>query len=156
MPEIDIPITVIFTPGIQLKEVENDIGNTDISSIGDGTVTGAISALNNSLTNLSKYNQDDGVYRTYQQLSGTITLTKPLSEIKDIFVLFCGLSNVARATGIIPAAFIKEFPTQVHQANVYVTRRSYIGLQYVDETHLTLSGDFPDSDYIDRVYIFWA
>lgn len=62
VPEIDIPITVIFTPGIQLKEVENDIGNTDISSIGDGTVTGAISALNNRIAEEFALTSNQGAY----------------------------------------------------------------------------------------------
>lgn len=70
--------------------------------------------------------------------------------------MFCGLNNVARATAMIPACFIKAFPTQAHQANVYLTGRSYIGLQYVDETHLSLAGQFSSGDYIDRVYIYWA
>lgn len=49
-PTVNIPIVITYTPGLQLKEVENPIGNTNISDIGDGTLTGAVSALNNSLT----------------------------------------------------------------------------------------------------------
>lgn len=106
--------------------------------------------------NAQKYSLDNSIYRTYQQLSGTLELPKSLTEINEILVMFCGSMHIARATVAIPACFIKEFPTQAHQANVYVSGRSYIGLQYVDDTHLTLSGSFGSGDYIDRVYIFFA
>ena len=39
----------------RIDGVDTEIGDTDISSLGDGTITGAVSALNNGLTNLIKY-----------------------------------------------------------------------------------------------------
>ena len=35
-----------------VKNINNRLGNTDISTVGDGTVTGAISNINSNLSNV--------------------------------------------------------------------------------------------------------
>lgn len=60
----------------RIDDIDTAIGDTDISTIGDGTVTGAVSALNNGLTKLELYRTPyySGTTSSTQTVISTITL----------------------------------------------------------------------------------
>lgn len=60
--------------------VKNHYGKTDISGIGDGTATGAISALN---TNMTEYIKNTG-YRYYYNTSVNIKPNEYVQTVMDI------------------------------------------------------------------------
>lgn len=64
-------ITANSTDLIESGAVAAALGSTDISSIGDGTVKGAIGSLNSEMTNIGKTTQ----LATVNQTDGTITAT---------------------------------------------------------------------------------
>ena len=65
------------------------LGTTDISKIGDGTVTGAVSSLNSNLDNISKY-----AYST----TGWADVFKQMGAINDIGVGMTNLHNAINTT----------------------------------------------------------
>ena len=60
-----------LTDALATKTLDAKIGTTDISSIGDGTVTGAINAVNGKLENKLSYHRDGikGYYNEYYTAS---------------------------------------------------------------------------------------
>lgn len=60
--------------------IKNHYGKTDISGIGDGTATGAISALN---TNMTEYIKNTG-YRYYYNTSVNIKPNEYVQTVMDI------------------------------------------------------------------------
>ena len=68
-------ISKIVTPGgdeLSLKDstARTKIGNTDISSVADGTLTGAVSALANTVVGSFSYNASTG-HLSYTPYSGS-------------------------------------------------------------------------------------
>ncbi|MED9905287.1 MAG: hypothetical protein UFG06_14045 [Lachnospiraceae bacterium] len=63
-----------------INEIAAKLGIADISIIGDGTVTGGISALNNDLGSCSFSVQEDGAYVTYTPPGGADAVTKKLGS----------------------------------------------------------------------------
>lgn len=64
------------------KALSDKIGNTDISGVGDGSVTGAVSVLNSNFKNLGNFKSFSDTPKrsiptsSFIQLSGTLTLEK--------------------------------------------------------------------------------
>ena len=56
-----------------IDELKIEIGDTDISSIGDGTLSGAVSELNNGLTDIFPNN---GTYETIGSANSTFTVER--------------------------------------------------------------------------------
>ena len=75
-----------LTDALATKTLDAKIGTTDISSIGDGTVTGAISDVNGKLSNLIK--NKTITTNTFAVVSG-IPLSKPIVSC------LCNYTNIA-------------------------------------------------------------
>lgn len=70
--------------------INNEIGTTDISGIGDGTVTGAVSALNNGLWD----------WETFQGTVGGVAQTFYRKRLGNVYIIFgAGSVNVPIGAG---------------------------------------------------------
>ena len=92
-----------LTDALATKTLDAKIGTTDISSIGDGTVTGAISDVNGNFENLNGRALD---YQNY------VTLNSPTyTPLKDgVFLVQCG-------TGTSSSALVKVGEFEQCRAN---------------------------------------
>lgn len=62
-----------------IAELDNTLGTTDISAIGDGTVTGGISQLNSDLN-----------YMKWKDVSSHFTITSSYASISHVYIRQCG------------------------------------------------------------------
>ena len=85
-----------------INEVDNLLGNTDISAIGDGTVTGGLNALNSNLSNKIIYQEYDVTTASNPNVAlgnlGSVTITKdgytPISAYPNDDVAYQGFCNL--------------------------------------------------------------
>ena len=111
--ETDVPIDAVFTDTIyddtevkeSIEKLSSNLGNTDISSIGDGTVKGAVSTLNSNL-------------------SGMMCLTNIVDVFNDNFNAYEAKGyevDVPNIEGYIPVGIVG-----LSYNNVYVQCTSYL------------------------------
>ena len=76
-----------------LRYIYNMLGTADISTIGDGTVTGAITGLNNNFDNVSNYKDRVGLINCYENKDHAVgisieninNITSPIIVIDDAY-----------------------------------------------------------------------
>lgn len=126
------------------------LGTTDISSVGNGTVTGAISSLNSNIEN--KYNwillaSNNAFSET------TVKLTDSLSNYKEI-IITCEISGI----GIISSTVvpIKVFKTKKYVSapanRIYDNQLALSMCWYIDDTTVKLYNTYSDTTYNNRIY----
>lgn len=119
------------------------LGTTDISSVGNGTVTGAISSLN---SNLGKSGTRKVLYTSAAQITQgtTVTLNDKLSNFKFIGIEVLVAGTDVKAILQIDVDGFKKSPrtfstSQVSTANPS-TYHMNSSLKYVDDTHVIVTG----------------
>ena len=109
-------------------EIDNKIGTTDISTLGDGTVTGALSTLNSNMIGLKKTQL---LSRTLSPLaSGEISLDDNLSSYLYYEIIYGPdfQSDVRCSSGLIPVTSPTEVISVTPSAGgkgVLIFTRSY-------------------------------
>lgn len=106
------------------SDINTKIGTTDISSVGDGTITGAVSALNNGLTNLIRVatctmrncSVSSNTYETFNIPTVEIDGYKPIS-----LVGFWTDNSASGGTGTTYAMFNN---LSINDGNIYVRMRN--------------------------------
>ena len=96
-----------------IDEVNSKLGNTDISAIGDGTLTGGLDALNSNL-----------VWKFHHNYNGSETAQLP-EDYTEIYLLFGMDSDTTRLPMIIPRiALSPTVQTQYKTSTVSVESES--------------------------------
>lgn len=133
------------------------LGSTDISKIGDGSVTGAISAQATSISELNsnienKYNWI--LLASNNAFSDTtVKLSDSLSNYKEI-IITCEISGI----GIISSTVvpIKVFKTKKYVSTpanrIYNSQLALSMCWYIDDTTVKLYNTYSDTTYNNRVY----
>lgn len=94
LDEINVTTSKGFiTDALATRALAQKIGTTDISSIGDGTCTGAISALNSSIDDFGKHTTND--------LNDTFNQQSDLSVVIRVILLNASNSPDGTATGFV-------------------------------------------------------
>ena len=126
-----------------LDKIKSVLGTSDISKIGDGSVTGAITALN---SNIGKSGTRKELYSSAVSIpkATTITLNDNLSYFKfiGIEILVAG-TDVKAILQIDVDGFKKtprSFSTSQFSASTPTTHYMTSSLKYVDDTHVIISG----------------
>lgn len=117
-----------------ITDIDNLLGSTSISAIGDGTVTGAISSINTDLTELGTVN----LLGTATSGNSTITLNDSVSNYKWIYVIYNAQNTYFNPSSIFPLSVFKTIPNLV--VNYYSGGgQTYSVFSYVDDTHVYFS-----------------
>ena len=128
--------------------LESLVGSTDISAIGDGTVTGAIDTINTNLSNLS------GVGATLATVtqSATVSNLPTLNNYRYLAILGTA-SDFIYVSGIIPiyqAKLLKSASPKWH-FETYDGSRNYVNINFsdIDNNNITTT----HSGAITGVYV---
>ena len=112
-----------------INEVGNKLGNTDISSIGDGTVTGGLDALNSNLEKLVIISESIELENNVS--SFTLIKSGFSKPPKTMFVLLDALEP--HKSG----AYVKLYLN--HQGDLYTTTESMIsGTWYINGAYISV------------------
>lgn len=129
-------IESLLPEGIAIGDLDGIIGDTDISGIGDGTLTGAIDTINSDLTAL-------GEATLLVEFTNTGTESKTLSDninnYKDIMLVQSNTVNGAyQSSNRIPVSIFKTLTNGMQSMISSVAGGAYrswsVGASYVDET----------------------
>lgn len=126
-----VPIEVVtaWAPTADPVQVKEPLmGNTDISTIGDGTVTGAIDALNTGLTNLIKYRTVSGTTAANGSLN--LGMTATVYDVISVVSLDSNANNIVLPVraGTANFVYVKNAITMSAVASTAVS----LGVYYRD------------------------
>lgn len=127
-------------------------GNTSIVGIGDGTLTGAASALNTGLSAVNTIIADRGVMELLDNSSSTVSSTKNVT-LSDSIDNYKYLLITAKAASSGTNHFPKLIPVNYFALNrkCVIWYDGVVGLSAVrvDDTHITLEAMGSSSYYVD-------
>ena len=122
-----------------IAEHESDLGNTDISGIGDGTVTGALSTLNGKATYYSLGSNAGIDTITTTSTNHTLYNSRKFSDYSLLVVT--AYDSYARASIVLPSSvFISPQPINISWVDS-VNAQRWAELAYVSDTSYSLVGN---------------
>lgn len=132
------------------KALSDKIGNTDISGVGDGSVTGALSTLNSNLT------QHGTTYKALRS-SNLFTTTKQenladsINNYRELIFWLRNSSGRVYASITIPVTAFKTFSTSARSIGIetYIDKRIYASIWYDSDTSVFHSSSE------DNNYLYW-
>lgn len=141
--ELATEITKPIDGNEAIKLLNDKLGNTDISAIGDGTVTGGLNALNSNL-----------VWKFHHNYNGSETAQLP-EDYTEIYLLFGMDSDSTRLPMIIPRiALSPTAHTQYKTSSVSVESES-LGICFVvTQKNATLAWVYKNYNEQDRS-MYW-
>ena len=144
-----VPIEVVtaWAPTADPVQVKEPLmGNTDISSIGDGTVTGAIDTVNSGLTSVST-----GTITTSR--SGVTLSNTTCYKVGDIATVSGKLTGSVTASGTffnIPEGFRPRYGT--YATGYLVVNNSYVPLDFSISSGGAVSAGYSSSQTTTAVF----
>lgn len=128
------------TTTASVNGINQRLGNTDISGIGDGTITGAISAQN---SNLNKYQFVTLVERINGE--GTVhELSESIANFRYLIFELVSTDNTynnIRQSAIIPVEHFRGNINNKVSFESYVSQRNYCHIQYTSDTRVTVASN---------------
>ena len=129
---------------VAISDINTDLGNTDISTIGNGTVTGAISQINSELSDISPATGSC----TFNNGIGATNFFSRLVKVKNIVFVMCQFRlsvSVTTNTNIynLPAGFIPQNADQI----VLFSKDNTTQMNVTTNGHLALGATQQPNEY---------